>query len=383
MCESNLADKMELAFHNPVETIFGTGIYLHELRRIIGNSSAKVKLFYGRNAMKNIGAIGDIKKALGGCQIEEQGNIAPYPDIQDVKNAISNANDVDLIIAIGGGSVLDFAKSVAFLSRQGHRIEKFLEKAVPAPNPGTPFIAIPTTSGTGSEVTPWATIWDNRKKRKYMLAHEYMFPEYAIVDPELTLSLPARVTAYTAFDALSHAFEAFWSRYSNPVSDSFAIEAIGLIMSNLAELVNNLNSLKLRSHLAAASLYAGLAYSNTKTTAVHAVSYPMTLHYGVPHGIACALTLGAFLTYNRDHIERERLGDLLDSLACMNVDQLRHKLDQLARSAHLPISLKEAGIPREGIQIIIDGGFHPERVKNNPRQLTKTHLRKILESIYE
>jgi alcohol dehydrogenase class IV len=210
-----------------------------------------------------------------------------------------------------------------------------------------------------------------------------MFPDYAIIDPRLTLSLPAKITAYTAFDALSHALEAFWSKYSNPVSDLFAVKSISLVMNNLPNLMRDLQSLELRSKLAKASLYAGLAFSNTKTTAVHAVSYPMTIYYGVPHGIACALTLREFLIFNKDYIDCEKLENLLDVLGYSDLNELKHKLDELAKEVHLPTSLKEAGILREGIEVILEEGFHPERVTNNPRKLTKTELRRILESIYE
>ena len=377
--------EVKFRYHNSVKISFGAGIYSDELQRIIGNQSLKIGLFYGCSAMKKIGAIENIKRVLSGCQIIEYGNISPNPDIQDIKSALSNQNqkEINWIIAIGGGSVLDFGKSVAFLLCQQHEIEAFLEKSVDNPNPGLPFIAIPTTSGTGSEVTPWATIWDNQRKKKHSLAHELMFPNYAIIDPQLTLRLPAKITAYTAFDALSHALEAFWSKFSNPVSDLFAINSITLVMYNLSELMSDLQNLELRSKLAKASLYAGLAFSNTKTTAVHAVSYPMTLHYSVPHGIACSLTLGELLMFNKDYINKEKLAHLLDFLGYADVNELKRKFDELAKEAHLPTSLKEAGIPREGIEVILEEGFHPERVTNNPRELTKIELRQILEGIYE
>lgn len=376
---------VQFRYHNPVKISFGAGIYLSDLQKIIGNQPAKIWLFYGHSAMKRIGAIEKIKRALSGCHIKEYGNISPNPDIQDIKRVSLNSNqkEIDWIIAIGGGSVIDFGKSVAFLSRQKSLLEEFLEKGADNPNPGVPFIAIPTTSGTGSEVTPWATIWDNLKKKKHSLAHELMFPEYAIIDPQLTLSLPAKITAYTAFDALSHAFEAFWSKYSNPVSDLFAVKSISLVMSNLSELMCDLQNLELRSKLVKASLYAGLAFSNTKTTAVHAVSYPMTLYYGIPHGIACSLTLGEFLIFNKDYISPEKLEHLLDVLGCTDINELKRKLDELVKKVYLPTFLKEAGIPKEGIEVILDEGFHPERVANNPRELTKTELKQILEGIYE
>ena len=158
-------------YYNPVQISLGTDIYIDELQKIIGNHGARIGLFYGRSAMKKIGAVENITSTFGGCEIREYGSISSNPDIRDVNTALLNSipKDLDWIIAIGGGSVIDFGKSLAFLSRQQHTIESFLEKRVDNPNPGVPVIAIPTTSGTGSEVTPWATIWDYRKLERLLV----------------------------------------------------------------------------------------------------------------------------------------------------------------------------------------------------------------------
>lgn len=370
-------------YYNPVKISFGIDTCFEEIQGIFMGNPASVDLFYEENTMSKVGALDRLKKALGECQIREYGNVKSNPEIGDLREFLSSRNEYgDWVVAIGGGSVMDFGKSVAFLATQQHNIDDFLAKHVDQVFPGLPFIAIPTTSGTGSEVTPWATFWDKELKKKYSLSHELMFPTHAIVDPLLTLSLPPMVTASTGFDAFSHSIEAFWSKFSNPVSDIYALKSMKLVMDNLSAAMNSPRNLEARSNMARASLYAGLAFSNTKTTAVHSVSYPMTLYYGVPHGTACALILGAFLMFNRDYINRDKQSALLDTLGYGNLEELSQGVKKLAEKLGLPINLKEAGIPAEGMEVILQEGFHPERVFNNPRELTRDNLRLMLESIY-
>ena len=393
-------DNQSFTYYNPVHVRFGVDIYRKSLNQILGSSlqqpfggaqdkaqdsaSARVGLFYGGSAMKKIGAIDAIKRALPDCQIQEHGNISPNPDVREVETVLEKLEEIDWVIGIGGGSVLDFAKSVAFMARQRESLRAFLtHENVEPPCPGLPFIAIPTTSGTGSEVTPWATVWDKQENKKFSLSHTEMFPDYAIVDSTLTIGLPAYITAYTGYDALAHALEAFWSRFANPVSDLFAVEAVRLVMKHLEPVVEDLTNLQHRIGLAKASLYAGMAFSNTKTTAVHAVSYPMTLHYGVPHGVACSLTLADFWRYNLDAIDPAKVARLLAAMGEKDPEAFAGRLKALAHQIGLPVTLAQAGIPRGGIDIILDEGFHPERAVNNPRHLTREDLREILERIYD
>jgi phosphonate metabolism-associated iron-containing alcohol dehydrogenase len=356
---------------------------LQILKDILGAQPVRIGLFYGRSAMRELGAIDAIRTDLPDCQVWEYGNIAPNPDARDVEAVLKKLPGMDWVVGIGGGSVLDLAKSVAFTSCQKENWRAFLthENTEP-PVPGLPFIAIPTTSGTGSEVTPWATLWDSENRRKYSLSDVLMYPSYAIVDPVLTLSLPPYVTAYTAFDALSHALEAFWSRFSNPISDLYAVEAVRLVLQHLKHVMTDLSNLVHRTGLARASLYAGMAFSNTKTTAVHAVSYPMTLHYGMPHGVACALTLPEFWRYNLEAIEAGKTARLLSAVGLSNPYKFVDRVESIRQEVGLPCTLRAAGIPQEGIEVILNEGFHPERVVNNPRHLTRDDLRNILEKVY-
>ena len=328
-------------YWNPVEIHFGK--LIPSLLKIIGEEDQEIFLVYGRQAMKNAGIISCIKDYLSYCDFLEVGGVTPNPTLESIF-VYKPRFQGEWVIGIGGGSVLDHAK---ILATQYQKL----------------FIAIPTTSGTGSEVTSWATVWDFDRNVKRSFDTDY--PRHAIIDPTLILSLPKYETAYTGFDALSHALEAHWSIHSNPISNMYALVAIDLILSNLSEACSNLEQIEARVAMAKASLYAGLAFSNTKTTAVHAVSYPMTLRYRIPHGVACSLLLSSFCDYNPGY------------------DYLSDTIRQLAQSIGLPTTLQAAGVPEEGIDMIVNEGFHPDRIKNNPRTLTPEDLRLMLEKIYE
>ena len=195
-------------------------------------------------------------------------------------------------MALGGGSVIDAAKVLAAAAGDFDRVRRFLETGMGADALGrTPIIAVPTTAGTGSEVTCWATVWDTEAKKKYSLARDALYPETALVDPLLTLGLPRGITISTGLDALSHALESIWNVNANPVSTSLAEVAAREVMDALPLLARDLGNAELRPRLARASLFAGLAFSNTRTALAHALSYHLTLHHGVPHGIACSFSL--------------------------------------------------------------------------------------------
>ena len=371
-------------FYNPVRIHFCFRLIQERIRHIVGQQEQRIGLFYGRNAMKRAGVIDSIKKSLPHAHFVEYNNIAPNPDINDILSFINNRwEPVDLCIAVGGGSVIDFTKTVAFVFAQDCQLEELLElsKSEKKCVPGIPLIAVPTTSGTGSEVTPWATIWDRRGKKKYSLNHEFMFPRHAVIDPALALTLPRMITAYTCFDALSHAIEAFWSKNANPISDEYALRAVALIMNTFFNLIRDITSEKARCNMAEASLYAGLAFSNTKTTAVHAVSYPMTIRFGIPHGMACALILGEFVLFNSSIIAPSKRDRLLKAAGVKDVVSLSQQLINMKIEAELPCTLSQAGIPNEEIGVILEDGFHADRVGNNPRKLTVEALKRILEHI--
>ncbi len=225
-------------------------------------------------------------------------NVTPNPNFEDLSlschQLVASKTAPEVIVALGGGSVLDAAKVVAVGGKGFEAVRSHLESSGASgslPDRAVPIIAVPTTSGTGSEVTSWATIWDTEAAKKYSLARDDLYPTDAVVDPALMLGMPRFLTISTGLDALSHALESLWNVNANPVSAQFAVAAARDVLAHLGPLAENLGDLEGRTRMARAATMAGLAFSNTRTALAHSLSYPITLHHGVPHGIACSFSL--------------------------------------------------------------------------------------------
>lgn len=223
-------------------------------------------------------------------------DIAPNPDIALLRQQTARfsglAAQPQVIVALGGGSVIDSAKVFAAARGDFAAMERYLRKEVDAASLSpSPLIAVPTTAGTGSEVTCWGTVWDGANGVKHSLAHPGLYPEYALVDPALMIGKSRDLTIQTGLDALSHSLESLWNRNANPVSMAHAVAAARGVLSTLPVLAGDLRNPQLRENMARAATLAGFAFSNTKTAIAHSLSYPITLRRGVPHGIACSFSL--------------------------------------------------------------------------------------------
>jgi len=222
--------------------------------------------------------------------------VQSHPEFRDLEVTYNKIREIDyeLILAIGGGSVLDASKFFAVQNnkKEYQFVEDIIKGKIPKKNYTLlPIIAVPTTAGTGSEITPWATIWDMNEKKKYSLHLPDLFAEVALYDPALTLTVPKGITIQTGLDTLSHALESIWNRNANPITVGYAIKSSKLIMENLLNLSNDLENMEYRDNIMKACMYAGLAFSNTQTAIAHGMSYYITAHKGVDHGIACSFTL--------------------------------------------------------------------------------------------
>jgi len=222
--------------------------------------------------------------------------VKSHPEFKDLEITYSKIAKIDfeLILAIGGGSVLDASKffSVHNENKEYQFVEDIIKGKLPKEGYNlTPILSVATTAGTGSEITPWATIWDMDEKKKYSLHLPDLFSEVALYDPIFTLSVPKEITIQTGLDTLSHALESIWNKNASPITVAYAIKSAKLIMENLVPLVNDLNNIEYRDNIMKACMYAGLAFSNTQTAIAHGMSYYITAHKGVDHGIACSFTL--------------------------------------------------------------------------------------------
>lgn len=228
--------------------------------------------------------------------------ITPNPelDLLDKLTTQFRPSKPQLLIALGGGSALDAAKVLAQTLVQPEQADgllnlHFRQKQVLNWLPSLPLITIPTTAGTGAEVTPFATVWDGIFHKKYSLTNQGMYPVLTILQPQLTLSLPWKETFYTALDTVSHSLETLWNKHNSPLSYGYAIQAIELVMQHLNTVLQQPDQLKAREELQKASFLAGLAISINRTAIAHSISYPLTSKYGVPHGLACSFSLPAII----------------------------------------------------------------------------------------
>ncbi|SFC13997.1 alcohol dehydrogenase [Marinospirillum celere] len=282
--------------HNPVRILAGRGCL-----DLLGQEiTAGHWLLVTTAGATRRGLTQKILDLLPQVQISICDSITPNPELDylDQLTADYRPQRIDGLIALGGGSVMDAAKvlSVTLLSELDKPLATSLREGKgQAWSKNLPVIAIPTTSGTGAEVTPFATVWDQNEHKKHSVTGDCVYPMLAVMDPELTLTLPHDETLYTGLDAISHALESLWNKNKTPVSEAWAWQALKLAIEALPVVLKEPENLDAREKMQQASHLAGLAISQTRTAIAHSISYPLTSHYGVPHGLACSFTLPALI----------------------------------------------------------------------------------------
>jgi len=330
-----------------------------------------------------LGLAGRVVELLAPRACEVFAAVEPNPTTRIVDAAAARAREkgASLVIGLGGGSSLDAAKTAALLAREpGNEIAPLLHGRTKPAGARLPLVAIPTTAGTGSEVTPISVLTDPDADEKRPLVHPSLYPAVALVDPELTRTMPAGVTASTGMDALSHAMEALWSTGANPISDALGLEAARLVLTHLAPACARADDLEARSGMSLGSLLAGLAFGHTKTAGVHALSFPLTHRFGVPHGSACAMGLAPFARLNRPAIEG-KLARLARLLGEPDVEALLARLERLTRAIEIPGSLASLGVSREDWPALASETLAHPNAGNNPVPLDEITLTAILEEI--
>ena len=367
---------------SPTKIVFGEGS-LSRIKDIADGFKGKVMLFTGKSSMHRLGYTDKVVNMLKDREVLVYDKVKPSPSVGLVMEAVELARNenIGLMLGLGGGSVMDTAKCAAAMVKnfeKGKHLSEYADNEEMIPKEGIPFIAIPTTSGTGAEVTRWAVIWDGKKKHTIGSLNTYA--KASIIDPELTYSLPKKQTASTGMDALSQAIESYWSRNHNKTSDTFALDAIRLVFEHLEGAYKDPENKEHRRGMSLAALYSGLAINGTKTTACHSVSYPITAYFGVPHGHACALTIPSFMVYNSKAVP-DRIKDIAKAMGASTAKEGAEKVRNLMKGVGLETELGKLGIDKNGIEIIVKNGFTPDRVKHNPRDLNSDNLRDILKEI--
>ncbi|PKH00834.1 phosphonoacetaldehyde reductase [Paraglaciecola sp. MB-3u-78] len=311
---------MNLATHK-TKVIYSDN-YLVALNDELANSKV---LLVTSDSFKRRGIVKNVIEHCGDAHFIVFDKVTPNPELTDLQHWINElkSGSITQVVALGGGSVIDTAKVMAYmLANLDVELKTSLQQSSIAKTPSLPLIAIPTTSGTGSEVTPFATVWDSAAQKKFSLAN--VAPTVAILDAHLTLSLPRQETLYPALDALSHALESLWNKNRTVQSQEHAIQAIEGICEALPQILENAQNLTARKTLQQAATLAGLAISHTKTAIAHAISYPLTIKYGMPHGLACSFTLVAImheLGYEKLNLSIDLVDTILELLVGLDLDK--------------------------------------------------------------
>ena len=312
-------------------------------------------------------------------------DIRPNPTLENADNCAKAIIDskAEFVLALGGGSVLDCAKIAVALAKSGQKsadIHSGREKLTAGSGPSVlPVIAIPTTAGTGSEVTCVSVLTDESLGKKAPILDPCLYPKIALIDPELTVSMPPKVTASTGLDALAHALEGFWSKNHQPICEAMSLAAARKVFGALPKAYMNGDNLQARTKMCEASVIAGLSFALPKTAGSHACSYPLTAKYNMSHGEACAFTLAAFTRINAE-VEYKRLHRFAKRLGFSDARELADRIDDMKDEMGLAMTLKDAGIPEEDIPALAEMSQHPNML-NNPVEMDKERLIEMYNSL--
>lgn len=365
------------SYHNPVEIHFGINARKKLVDLFENKNCLIVATERGRKSFQNDI---ELKRLIENNQITWADSINPNPDIAQLQSLIDDCKGkhLDAIIGFGGGSAMDSAKvlsvGLAPSLKTTPLSDLISNPSLHANSEVLPLYTIPTTSGTGSEVTPFSTVWDHKLKKKYSLAGKNVFPKAAFVDPTLTKNLPMEPTINTGLDAINQAAESIWNKNASPLSISYATRALHIGLDAIQELAAGNWSDKNRSNMAECSVLAGLAISQTRTALCHSISYPLTAHFNIPHGLACAFTMPAVLRLNLQ-VEDGRFERLRKEL---NVESLEQEFDKLNSKLLVPKRVKSYIPDIERLITLVDEMHTPGRADNNLNTVDTETITEIL-----
>jgi len=370
----------EIAIRSARQILFGPGVR-EQLGTHAASLGTRALIVCGRTSLERSGALEELQGLLegDGVGVTVFAEVEPEPSLATVERGrVTLAdNNCDLVIVAGGGSALDVGKSIAGLANTAEPVRHGRE----VKGLGVPCIALPTTSGTGAEVTPNAVLTNTETGEKASIRGHSLLPEVALVDPDLTLSCPPDVTAFSGLDALTQAIEAFVSTGSNTISSPMAEEAARRIAGSLRQAVRDGASLQAREDMALGSLLAGLALASARLGLVHGLAHPLGSLYHLPHGRVCGALLPWVIDFNLeaagaqyDHLARAlRVGQSAEDLLAWTealVDDLRADVDW-----------REAGLKRPDFGQIIPAVLDSGSTAHNPRRVDEANLRRLLEDL--
>jgi len=356
-------------------------------------NAQRVFLVTGNKSYLVSGAKACLDELLKDYTVYRFSDYSPNPKSEDVQHGIElfAKGNYDTIIAVGGGSAIDMAKLINFLSVHPTDFKAYDFSSCISGETIRPLVAIPTTAGSGSEATKFGVLYVN--KTKYSVDDDLLLPVFSIVDPDLTMSLPKYITAVSGIDAFSQAVESYWNVNSTDESKRYASQAIKLVMSNLETAVNAPTKAA-RFAMANAAYFAGKAINITRTTAPHAISYPLTSYFNIPHGQAVAVTIAPLLVFNSKvtgndvqdsrgtNYVKEIINQIANLIGASTVNDAKSKIEKLISEIGLETKLSRLKIKcSRDAKVVVQNNFNLERAKNNPRILTRVALGDILNNL--
>ena len=369
-------------FYMPTRIIFGpeTLARLPDLVEDVAGPDAHVFLVTGRNNLNAHGTLQQILNDLSRFQVTHYGETLPFAPPEQVDVALEECRNrkATVVVGIGGGSVLDLAKLVAVLTANPGPSLDYGTGARKIQQRGLPYIAVPTTSGSSSEVTSAARVWQFDQRASFAVSHWSMFPTVAIVDPDLAQSMPQDLAAATGMDAFTSAFESYWATESQPMTDALALKVIRLYSENLEASCIQADP-EARANCALAATISGVGYSNSRPNICHAFSQPLTLLNNVPHGQAVGISLGVCLNWNSQAIDH-KLPALWEALGVDGLEEAVSRVDQIMHNCGMKTQLGDLGFGSGDLEEILD--LVPwYRLGIIPREMSRTQAHSTLESL--
>ena len=371
--------------------VYGGENAMDNITAIIKARGAKKVAMFTDKGIEGAGLFALPEEAVkaSGAEYYVLDELPPEPSYMAVQKLVDEfkTSGADLIVACGGGSVMDAAKLASVLVTDDYGVKELLD------NPGmaqkcVPIVLIPTTAGTGAEVTPNAIVAVPEKELKVGIVNENMIADYVILDARMIKNLPRKIAAATGVDALAHCIECFTSNKANPFSDIFAMQALDMILNNIERACDDPEAMDAKNKMQIASFYAGVAITASGTTAVHALSYPLGGKYHIAHGVSNAILLAPVMRFNEPAC-RERLAEAYER--CLRGDAktveeksaaVIAKLEGIVKHLDIPTSLTEFGVPREDLEDLVASGMEVTRLLvNNMREVTPDDARRIYQEV--
>lgn len=370
------------------KNVFAGSDAMQNLNAIIKDGVTKITIFTDKGILK-FGLLDEVISIIEKNNIEYEilSDIPTEPSYIEAQEVVDRfkALNSDFIIGVGGGSVMDIAKLASVLSTDDYTVKDLLDNPLVAKKQVTSLM-IPTTAGTGSEATPNSIVGVPEKNLKVGIVNGELIADHVILESNMIKNLPKPIAAATGIDALAHAIECFTSKKANPISDTFALEALDLILNNIIEACTNPDALEAKRNMLLGSFYAGVAITSSGTTAVHALSYPLGGKYHIAHGVSNAILLTPVMKFNEPVI-KDLLAKAYDRVVKGTNEELTENekskyiinlLENIVKTLEIPTSLKAFNVPEEDLEGLVEAGMEVQRLLvNNRREVTPEDARKI------